>query len=249
MSHLTLLNVRLFANGADLTSQSNKVELTLDVADNDVTTFLPEGDADSGWKKLDGGLKSSAIAAEGLWEAGDLGKVDDSHFASMGSRVVFTIGPNGASVGDLCYVTQALRGQYKLGGQVGAVHPWTANASGSGATARGLILHPPGTARTSTGTGTATEFIAASSSQTLYATLHVLSVSGSNPTLDVSIESDDTEDFDGSETTRITFTQADSIGGEAKSLAGPITDTWYRVSYTIGGTNPSFQFVVGIGIG
>jgi len=31
-------------------------------------------------------------------------------------------------------------------------------------------------------------------------------------------------------------------------VAGPITDEWWRVSYTIGGTNPSLAVVVIVGI-
>ena len=85
--------------------------------------------------------------------------------------------------------------------------------------------------------------------EALYAALHVTAVTGTNPTLDVVIESSATGSFSGEETTRITFTQADGITSEWSSVAGAVTDTHWRVTWAIGGTDtPTFTFAVIAGI-
>jgi len=46
----------------------------------------------------------------------------------------------------------------------------------------------------------------------------------------------------------ITFTQKTAVGSEWKEAAGPFTDDYWRVKYTVGGVDPSFTFAVGVGI-
>lgn len=241
-------NVRLFAGGVDLTGRSNKVEVATDTEELDVTTFKAEGDPDSGWKEFIPGLNSTAIMAEGFWEAGTTSKVDDSMWDGLGAIHAMTIGPVGAAVGDTAYLTQAMRAKYKLLGELGKAAPWTMSAAGSAPLARGKILNPPGTARTADGNGTAVELAAVGTGQTLYATLHVLSVAGTTPTVTVTIQSDTVEAFSGSPETRITFTTADEIGGQFTSDPGAHADTWYRAVFDVEGTDPSFLALVAVGI-
>ncbi len=246
MAIFYLDNVRLFAGGCDFTTRSNKAELTIDYEEKDSTNF-----GSGGWKEVLGGLAASALGAEGQWEAGDLGKVDNQIWTALGSVGGYTIGPDGAAVADICYVGQALQSQYKLGGSVGDIAPWSAVFAGAWPVARGVFAHPPGTARTATGTGTAIQLGAVGASQYIYATLHVLSISGtSTPTITVKIQSDDNSGFS-SATDRITFTSVtDVIGisGYISRLAGAVTDDYWRAQWTISGTDPSFTFVVGFGI-
>jgi len=62
------------------------------------------------------------------------------------------------------------------------------------------------------------------------------------------VQSDDAQAFL-SPTDRITFAQATAIGAQwATPVSGAITDDWWRLSYTIGGTNPSFMVIVVVGI-
>jgi hypothetical protein len=82
----------------------------------------------------------------------------------------------------------------------------------------------------------------------MYANLHVFSVAGtSGPTLTVKLQSSVDNTF-GAPTDRITFTGATAISGQSGSVAGAITDTWWRVVWTITGTNPSFLFAASAGI-
>lgn len=239
MSLLVLTNARIFAGGADLTARSNKAELAAEVEEKEATTF-----ASAGWKELLGGLFSSALMAEGFWEAGDLSMVDDEMWANLGVIGAYTVCPNGAAVGDLAWLMKTLKATYKLGGSPGDIAPWTSGASGSWPLARGKVLHPPGTARTATGSGTAVEVAATSATQYDYGTLHVLSVAGtSTPTITVKIQSDVDGTF-ASPTDVITFTAATAIGAQISRVIGPVTDTFFRATWTISGSSPSFLFVV-----
>jgi len=101
---------------------------------------------------------------------------------------------------------------------------------------------------TATGTGAAMKLGPVAEGQQLYAAMHVLSASGTNPTLVMAVQSATAQVF-GTRTERLVFPQVIAPGGWwATPVAGPITDEWWRVSYTIGGTNPSLAVVVIIGI-
>lgn len=245
MGSFVLTNVRLFTGGADLTSSSNKVELTTKVEEKDATVY-----SSNGYKELKGGLASCEFASEGLWEAGDPGKIDDAAWAQLGALGAWSAGPVGASVGDLAYFTKALRCDYKLGAGVGDLAPWTSGGKSVWPLLRGQFAHPPGTARTATGTGTGLNVGAVTAGKRLYAALHVLSVAGtSTPTITARVESDADNTF-ASPTTRLTFTAATAVSGETLRTDGTaITDSWWRLAWTITGTGPSFLFAATLGIG
>lgn len=243
MSFITLTDVRLFAVGADLTGASNKAELTAEYEEKDSTTY-----GSGGWKEVLAGLGSAEIAAEGFWEAGDASLVDDASWSQLGGLGAWTIGPDGASDGDIAYLLKALRCDYNFGGQVGDIAPYKAKAKSVWPLVRGQMAHNPATARTSSGDGSDATLGAVAAGERLYASLHVLSVAGTTPTLDVIVESD-ADDTYASAVTQLTFTQATTITAEALRTDGTaITDTHYRVSWTIGGTDPSFLFAVAFGI-
>ncbi len=244
MARTVLTNVRCFAVGVDLTANSNKVEISAEVEDKETTNY-----ASAGWKEVLGGLASAEISAEGQWEAGDPSKVDDASWSQLGGVGPWSVSANNdASVGSLAYLTNAMRADYKLGDAVGEVAPWTGTAKSSWPMARGQFAHPPGTARTATGTGTGLQLGAVATNKRLYASLHVLSVSGTTPSITARVESSVDNTF-GSPTTRLTFTAATAVGGQILRTSGTaITDTWWRVAWTISGTTPSFLFAAALGI-
>jgi hypothetical protein len=239
-----LQNVRLFCAGADLTTVNNQLEIKAETDVKESTAFVPSGDA---WTEVLAGLRSVEASGEGQWEAGDLSKVDDISFSDLGSGTPWTACPAGASVSSLAYLFNSLRTSYELGGTVGDVAPWKADGKGNSPLVRGQIAHPPGTARTSSGTGTSIQLGAVSASQALYVGLHVHSVSGTTPSLTVRVESDNATGFPSAVTVG-TFTAATAIGGQWMRVAGPITDDWFRAAWTISGTTPSFLFTVSMGV-
>lgn len=249
MAKSVLLNCRIFAAGADLTTRSNKIEMASEIEDKDATSFRAVDDPDAGWKEVLGGLASTSITASGQWEAGDPGKVDDAMWANLAGRTThpWTVCPLSAAVGELAYATVGLATSYKLGEAVGEVAPWEAQAKGTSLTARGQVAHPPGTARTATGTGTGINLGALTAGHNLFATLHVLSATGTTPSITARVESDSDNTW-ATPTTRATFAAATAAGGQSAIVTGPVTDAWWRVAWTITGTTPSFLFVAALGI-
>jgi hypothetical protein len=82
----------------------------------------------------------------------------------------------------------------------------------------------------------------------MYGALHVLSVAGTTPSITARVESSVDNTF-ASPTTRLTFTAANTVSGEILRTDGTaITDTWWRVAWTITGTTPSFLFASTLGI-
>lgn len=242
---LVVMNCRPYLDSADLTGWSNKIEASASAVDLKSTNFLS-----GGWEERVGGLKDFTGVLDGFWEASDLSKPDDLFWQDLGGtgNVPFTIIPDRGSVGDVAYVTRVFEAGYKPGAQVGQLLAWSTDFKGDWPVARGQVLHPNGTARTTTGTGTAVQLGAMSATQALYVTLHVFSISGtSTPTITVAIENNVDNTFS-SPATSTTFTAATVIGGQAARVAGPVTNAWYRAKWTISGTTPSFMFAVSAGI-
>ena len=113
---------------------------------------------------------------------------------------------------------------------------------------RGSLIHPGSASRSSSSTGTGRQLGAVVAGKSMYVALHVLSVAGtSTPTLTVIVQSDDNAGFT-TPTTRISFTAATAVGAQWGSVAGALTDDYWRISYTISGTNPVFAFAVSAGV-
>lgn len=224
----------------DLSGDLSGTALTLSSELLDNTTF---GDTT---RSRAGGLKSVALSHEGLWNGGD-DAIDDVLFGKIGVRnALASSAPEGGAVGNVAYFFRAIHGEYSPGATVGAMLRFSVSAEGSDGIGlvRGQLLE--NNTLTSTGAGTGIQLGAASAGQSVYAAMHVLS-SGTG-TLDMVVESDADNTF-GSATTRFTFTQASAATSEwATPVAGAVTDTWYRVSYTIAGASPSFEAVVVVGI-
>lgn len=144
-----------------------------------------------------------------------------------------------------CFLFQPILAAYTPGGKVGDTMAFSVKGNGNGKLIKGTILYPK-TTKDASDTGTIMELGAVTAAQKVYAILHVFAASAGD-TLDVIIQSDALEGF-GSPETKITFAQKAAIGSEYKTASGAITDTWWRVSFTIAGADPSFQFAVSMGI-
>ncbi len=239
-----LTDTRLYAGGCDLTAYSNKVDLSLSAEVLDRTTFASDGN-----KEVKAGDKTADISASGFFEAGSAGVVDDAMWAEFGGGdTPWSCGPSTADVGDLAWVLRTLQTQYKLLGPEGQLAPYEAAGKSKWPAARGVFLHASSSVRTTTGTGTAVEHVAIPAGSYGYASLHVLSISGSStPSITVKVQSDDNSGFS-SATDRITFSAATAVGGQSGRVAGAVTDTYWRAQFAITGSSPSFLFVVAFGV-
>lgn len=232
-----LTNCKLYLAGRDLSGYLNALGLEYGAEPQDDTVF---GDDT---RSMVGGLKTVSMAHEGLWDE----TPDEDLFGAIGvvDKPV-TIGPLTGAAGEVGYINRVLTASYQPGAEIGQLLKFSVAMQATDKLVRGTILH--NTAQTSSGDGTGYQVGAVGAGQSLYAALHVYAASGTSPTLDVIVQSDDNGGFS-SPTSRITFTQATDRTSEwATPVAGAITDDYWRVNFTIGGTGPSFSFIVTIGI-
>lgn len=231
---------RIYVAGINLSGHSNEGMLEINAQELDASTIK------DGWDVTILGRKHVELNASGYWEAGS-GKPDDL-YAKLGSAgQVVTLCPDGDE-GGVAYSCRAVPVKYTIGGQAGEIFPFAVNAKGdTNRAVRGTVMHDDVAARTSTANGTARNLGAVSASQRVYSALHVIAASGTTPTLDVVISSDDAQAFT-TPTTRLTHSQQTTIGADWQSAVGAITDTWWRVQWTVAGTTPSFTFVVALAI-
>lgn len=236
MAHYVLEDSKLWYGKRDLSGDVNQMNLTYEAEMQDDTTF-----ESSGANEKLAGLKNVTMSHDGLWSS----TADENLFDNIGSsNRVITIGPTDGSEGEPGFSFHSIQSNYSPGASVGDILGFSVEGEGDGELRRGTIIHT-GTEGTSSGDGTAFNLGAATSSGLAQAALHVLSMSGSSATLDVTVDSDDSSGF-ASPITRLTFTQATTDSAEIQTATGPITDTWWRVSWTLANST-SAEFVVNAG--
>lgn len=240
MAVQVLTDALVLVNGANLSGQSNKVEVNASVEELDATTF-----GDAGWKAVAPGLASHEFDVEGFWAADGDDKPDDRLWTDLGATAAWTA-TLAAAEGSVAYLGNVMSARFGIGGEVGSLAPFAGHGVGSGRLTRGQLLVGPGTARSTSSNTTGVQLGALSSTQQMRCALHVCSVGGSTPTVVVKLQSASTQG--GSYTDRITFTSANSVSSQLSSVAGAVTDTWWRVAWTLGGSSPSFLLAVAAGI-
>ena len=237
MAKTVLSDALIVFDGQAIRDSTNAVSIDYGAEELDGTTLADDT------RIMVGGLLTAAMGADGFFQAPD---PDTAFFDQMGAAgKVITIAPQ-TTEGSIGFALNAILGSYNPGASVGELLSYSIQAGARDRLVRGPLLANK-TGITASGSGTAFQVGAATSSQTVFAALHVTKADGTTPTLDLTIESDDASGM-ASPTTRITFDQATAKGSQFKKLAGPVTDNWWRVDYTIGGTSPDFDFVVLLGI-
>jgi hypothetical protein len=221
-----LKNVRTWVDGYDMTGDTNSGSLDLDHEVFDVTVNQPPGSG--GARARACGLEDVSAQTSGFWSTG-AGSVDEDAFTSLGrTDAVLTMSPDGLE-GSVAYTLRAGRLKYSLLGAHGGPAPFSldfAGSHGETTTVRGLVVKTKGAVSATGATGTGQQLGAVTADQHLYASLHLFSA---GTTLTAVVESDDNSGFT-SPTTRLTLGPVTAAGGVwATRLAGPVTDTWYRL--------------------
>lgn len=228
--------IAAFAKSASLASQCNALN----------TTPIKTSDR---YVELIGGLKSGQVSMDLMSDAAANG-LDDRLWGYAGTSGVTQSFSIGSAAGSVAYTMQSQWSSYTpWTGAPGDLATGSLQCVSSGVIARGVLLAGDGTAVTSSSTSTPFQVGALSASQRMYVGLHVTAVSGTSPTLAVVLQSDNGVGF-ASPTNRATLTTETNLtaGYQSTSVAGAVTDDWWRVSYTLGGTTPSFAFAVVVGI-
>lgn len=243
MSVFVLKNSKIYLGGYDVSGDLNKATMGYKAEEKDITTFGQSA------KKRICGLSDTDLKLNGFWQADSSSyKVEDILWSKFAiSDEVITIFPQTGAAGELGYSFKAMEGEYSPGGQVGDVLGFDMSAMANDLLVRATCMESG--AKTSTAAGTGRQLGAVLATQKVYAGIHILAKSGTLPTLDIKIQSDDNASFT-SATDRITLTQMNAIGAQwATPLAGAITDDYWRFYFTVGGSGgPSFTVRAWIGI-
>lgn len=195
-----------------------------------------------------GGLKDGVFNFEGFFnpDSTDAGVFDYVNTAN----VPITITSQGETVGNTCHMMQAITASLNPhDASIGELIGFSLNAQlSNNPLVRGyLMLDSVDSTLTATGNGTGVQFASGiASGQTMYAFLHVIAMGGGGGSIDFKIVSDDNASFT-SATDRITFTSASAATSEVGTVAGAVSDDYYRVEYTVTGT-VACQAVIGLGI-
>ena len=242
MATFVLTDGRLFLDGFDLSSHTQSVTLELTADDVDVTPINS-----GGFRSRIAGLQDATLNASGFFEAGSA-KPDALLGVSSGAELIGTVSAT-SSAGDNAYFLKSRQFTYNIGGAVGDAMPFSiSNANSSDRAEKGTIMVDDSANLTATGNSTGRNLGAVAATKSLFVAAHVVSVSGtSTPTLALKVQSDDNSGFT-SATDRITLTNFTAVGAQYAKVAGAITDTHFRVNYTLSGTSPSFKTFITVGI-
>lgn len=239
-----LKDCALYVDGLNLTGVTNDVALKISSEALDVTTF------GSSTRARISGLRDSMLSASGFLDlTSTTPTYDATANAFVATDALAAVMPLGATAGEVGYFGTQLTGTYDRFGAVGEANPYALELEGNGVMARGTIMAASaGTTTLTTGTGSIVQLGATTSTQSIYCQLHVVSVGGtSTPTITVTVKSAALVGF-GSPTTRASFTARTAVGAQRIVVAGPVTDQFWRVDYTVSGTSPTFGFVTLVGI-
>lgn len=229
MTATVLTDVTIYADGFDFTGHASSMQLSVDVDDQDVTTF-----GTNGWKAPIPGLKSCEVKADVYWQSADSATndplaLDPEVFNHLGvSQIPVSIGPTRVE-GDPVYLLRAGQYNYEVFGDIGDVSSSTLEMSSSDT--QGLIRAKwakiKGNASTpAVALGSVLNLGPVSATQFIYSTLHVFSP---GTTMTVKLQSDDNAGFT-TPTDVFTFPAITTRTGTWMTrIAGPKTDTYYRL--------------------
>tara|TARA_Y100000310_G_scaffold316274_1_gene367775 strand:+ start:795 stop:1532 length:738 start_codon:yes stop_codon:yes gene_type:complete len=240
MARLHGKDTDFFVDEHDFAGVVMNLTLGLRQVNGEVTAF-----ADTDATFVEGKL-GWVMGANGLWSAASP-NYDSEMFTDLtATDRLLGIWPNASTAGERGFEGQSNISSTPRTSEKGSAISLDVEWQGNADIMRPFSMHRD-TSFTSTANGTPYQVGAIGATQTGVSILRAFSVSGTSPTLDVVIASDNAEGFS-SGTTRITHTQLTAAGFE-RSTVGTVTDDWWRAQMTIGGSNtPTFDMFVAFGI-
>ena len=231
---------KVVSGGYDLSSNITNVTLDITADELDATTINS-----GGFREKLAGIKDSQLQLDGFYEAG-ANKPDALLGANIGNELIVSVTPD-AGVGNVSYFMKSRLFSYNIFGSIGEITPFSVTKSNSSdVVVRGTVDIDG--AITATGASSGINLGAVSSGEKVYCAIHCTGVSGtSTPTITFKLQSDDNASFT-SPTDVITFSDITAIGADYQFDSNTTTDTYWRLSYTVSGTTPSFDIHAAIGI-
>lgn len=245
--HGPLTNATIYFSGYDFSGVTNEVKVDRTRVALKKTTF-----GSGGANEYVGGLFDTMVNVNGFTEYGSLLANDQlvASFEANAQTHSLLITPSGTDGGHASFVSAQLMNHNAVDGHVGELAAFTSQFGGRDAygAVDGALLLPKQVLASGATNGTFNQLGAVTSSQFVFAALQVFAVTGSSPTLDVVVKSAATSG--GSYTTRATFAQQTAQGDVfLVPVAGPFTDTFWKVTATVGGSStPTVSAAVAVGI-
>lgn len=237
MAQLVLTNAKCFLGGYDISGILNATTVDYKAELVDATTF------GASTRKNKAGVRTWSISHSGYW--------DTSYDQALYDKVAVDDVPASVSAqgaeGDDAFFGLISVGGYQPGASYGDLLAFTFAGSSASPLVRGnLLALKSGITASANGTG---YNLGAAGSKKLYAALHVFAASGTTPSLTVKIQSDADNTW-ASPTDEITFTAQTAVGSQMVQAVTPVdtTDGWWRATWTVSGTSPSFDFAVVFGM-
>jgi hypothetical protein len=232
MGTLAANNITTWFSGYDMTADLNSTSLALSYDALEDTAY-----GDQARSRI-AGLEDCQLQEAGWWQGGTAGAaIDPVAFTALGgASQVISNTPDGTD-SSVAYFYRAKSFNYQpFSNKVGEVVAFTLTAQsarGTGlasvAAVRGRVMKSKAAVSATGATGTPFQLGAVASGQFLYAAFHEFAV---GTTITAVLESNVDNTF-GAATTRITFGPITTVGGVwGTRVAGPITDTWYRLRVT-----------------
>jgi len=245
-------NAKIFSGAHNLSGDMNRCDLTVDVEENDITTFGTSVGA--AWRGFYPGMKTANFSAEGFFQAVASSSAGDyAYFSKLGSTSApaFTVCGGGLEE-DVAYFGEAVEFGYNpITSSIGEMLAFDMSARNITPIVRGYLMVGSSVANTTTGASTGDEIGPMASGETLYAILHVTNAAGTSSTLTVTVQGATASSF-AAPTTHIAFTALSVAGSEWSTSPVAYTtsnlDTHYRVVYTIAGASADFTFAAAVGI-
>lgn len=223
MSSFPFIDPLIYIHGFDMTTYLNSLKVNASAEELDNTTF-----GGGGYRSRIGGLKTVEMSAEGFWDS----PADAENFGDLGvSNRVVTVSPTHTE-GDPAYIFRVGRFHYEMGGEIGAVMPFTLDAmnTDSQGMIRGKTAKVKGTVSATGQLGSGLNLGAPAAGQYVYASLHIFSA---GTTITIDVESDDNANFT-SATQRAVIGPLTTSGGTWMTrVAGPFSgETHWRFNVT-----------------
>lgn len=237
MTTLALTDATVWVDDYDWTGDSNDVGLNVSVAELDGTPF-----GAGGFHVRYAGLKDVDFSLKGFWSS-----TADAHgVPNLGTANQAVTVSDGDAEGSIAYFAQLGAFRYQPFGKIGDLVPFMLDAKNTGpyGAIRGMTTLKKTTVTTTGAKGTGVQLGAVGSTSYLYAVVHCFTA---GTTATVKIQSDDNSGF--TSATDVATLPAITTAGATwmTRVAGPITDTYFRVN--VDAITGSFSLAAAIGIG
>lgn len=180
-----------------------------------------------------------SVSLDGLFD-GTVGAIHDALKGLKGQHdpVPYSYAPEGFATGKPAELANILKMSYNITAAVAGIVQLTSSGQATGGVDSGVALADLQTRTTSD--DSAGHDSGGASSDGAVAHLHVTGSDGTGETLDVKVQhsSDGTTWVD-----LLTFTQQSGAGSDRQTVAGTVNQH-VRAAWTLGGTDPSFDFAV-----